>query len=117
MATPFARPDRQSPRNKVIMPIALVANPEGERTFIPAATLDLSLGGLRIQTPVRLSIGELIQVQFENDPANIRQYKVVWIKPAGGLLPSQAGLKSLKSAKTMPAPITLPSTGPETKAA
>lgn len=80
--------------------------------------MDSSLGGLRIQTPVRLRIGEIIHVQFEDDPTHLRQYKVVWTKSAGALMPSQAGLRSLKSAdKTMPQPITLPSFEPERKAA
>ena len=113
MTTPHVIPDRRSPRDKVIMPITLVAKPEGERTLIPASTLDFSSGGLRIQTSVRLSIGELIHVQFEKDPTDLRQYQVVWTRPAGALRPGQAGLKSLKSAcKTMPGPITLSSTEP-----
>jgi Tfp pilus assembly protein PilZ len=100
------------------MPIALVANPEGERALIPASALDFSSGGLRIQTSVRLSVGELIHIQFVKDPSDLRQYQVVWTKPAGALRPSHAGLRFLKSAcKTIPAPLPLPSLGPMLNAA
>ena len=108
MTTPHVSPNRRSTRDKAMMPITLVANLEGERVLIPASTLDFSPSGLRIQTSVRLSIGELIYVQFEEDPAILRQYVVVWTRPAGALRPSQAGLRSVKSAKTMPEPITFP---------
>ena len=103
MATAHVILDRRSRRHKVIMPISLVANSEGERSLVPASALDFSSGGLRIQTSVRLSIGELIHVQFEKDPIYLRQYRVVWTKPAGALRPSQAGLRSLTSSRnTMP---------------
>ena len=88
--------DRQSPRNKVIMPITLVADPKGEGALVPASTLDVSSRGLRIQAHVRLSVGELIHVQFEKQSTDLRQYRVVWSKAGGGLWPGQAGLRSLK---------------------
>jgi hypothetical protein len=92
------------------MPITLVANLDGQTALIPASALDFSLGGLRIQTSVRLSIGELIHVQFEQDPTAIKQYEVVWTKSAGALLPGQAGLRSRESdRKTMPLPTDLAS--------
>jgi hypothetical protein len=103
MATPHVVRDRQSPRDKVIMPITLVANPAGQRALVPASVLDFSVDGLRIQTSVRLSIGELIHVQFAEDPAGPRLYEVVWTKPAGALRPGQAGLRSRESGpKAMP---------------
>ena len=118
MATAHVYRDRQSPRDKVIMPITLVANLDGETALIPASALDFSLGGLRIQTSVRLSIGELIHVQFEQDPAAIKQYEVVWTKSAGALRPGQAGLRYLKSSlKIIPGPIPLSTIQPVINAA
>jgi hypothetical protein len=118
MTTPHVIRDRQSRRDKIIMPITLVADPEGERALVPASALDFSSDGLRIQTSVRLSIGELIHVQFEKDSTGLRQYEVVWTKSAGALRPGQAGLRSLESAcKTMPGPKTLSSIEPVIKAA
>lgn len=100
MAKPHFVRDRQSPRDKVIMPITLVADPKGHKTLVPASALDFSLGGLRIQTSVRLSIGELIHVQFDKDLTGTKQYEVVWTKPAGALRPGQAGLRSRESGRT-----------------
>jgi hypothetical protein len=118
MATGQVILDRRSRRHKVMMPIALAANPEGERAFVPASALDFSSGGLRIQTSVRLSTGELIYVRFENDPTDLRQCKVVWTKPGGGLRPGQAGLRFQKPVrKTMPGPIPLSSIEPLINAA
>jgi hypothetical protein len=118
MATVDPILERRSRRHKVIMPIALVANPDGERALVPASALDFSLDGLRIQTSVRLSIGELIHIQLEKDPTELRQYKVVWTKPDGALRPAQAGLRSLESAcDATPGPLTLASIDPLTKAA
>jgi hypothetical protein len=118
MATDHVIQDRQSRRDKVIMSIRLVANPEGERVLVPATTLDFSSGGLRIQALVRLSIGEIIHVQFENESTDLRRYQVVWTKAAGGLQPSQAGLRCVKSAgKTIAWPLTLSSNEPGLKAA
>jgi hypothetical protein len=106
MATIHPILERRSRRHKAIMPIALVANPDGERALVPATALDFSSDGLRIQTSVRLSIGELIHVQFETEPNELRQYTVVWTKPYGALRPGQAGLKSLLPAcETVPSPL------------
>jgi len=108
MATDHVILDRKLQRDKVIMPITLVANPEGERALVPALTLDSSAHGLRIQANVRLSIGELINVQFGKESTDLRQYQVVWTKAAGGLRPCQAGLRSLKSIRrTMAGLLTL----------
>lgn len=89
---------RRSRRYKVIMPISLIGDHEGERFVIPASTLDISMGGLRIEASVRLRLGEIVHVQFQQDPTGFRRFQVVWTKPAGALRPSQAGLISLKSA-------------------
>jgi len=108
MATDNFIPDRQTQRDKVIMPITLVANPEGERALVPALTLDFSSDGLRIQAHVRLCIGEVVHVQFEKESDDLKQYTVVWTKATGGLRPSQAGLRSLKSIReTTAGPLTL----------
>jgi hypothetical protein len=80
------------------MPVALVANLEGEKTMLPACLLDVSTEGLRIQTSVRLSVGELVNIQFEKAPSGLRQYEVVWTKAAGALYPGQAGLRAVKTA-------------------
>ena len=97
MATEHFTADRHLTRERVIMPIALMANQSTSSGSIPASTLDFSPGGLRIQTSIRLSVGELIRVQFDNDPSDLRHYKVVWTKTGNALRPGQAGLRSLKS--------------------
>ena len=99
MATDHVMPDRQSRRDKVIIPITLLADPKGERALVPASTLDVSSRGLRIQAHVRLSVGELIYVQFEKQSTDLRQYRVVWSKAGGSLWPGQAGLRYLKSTR------------------
>jgi len=109
---------RRLPRHKVIVPITIVANREGERAFVPASSLDSSTVGLRIQTSIRLSIGELIHVQFDDDPMDLRQYTVVWTKPKNALRPGQAGLRSLKSRrKPLLGPKVMPSIEPGLNAA
>jgi hypothetical protein len=80
------------------MPVALVARREGEKTMLPACVLDVSTDGLRIRSSVRLSVGELVNIQFEKASSGLRQYEVVWTKPAGALYPGQAGLRALKTA-------------------
>jgi hypothetical protein len=90
--------DRRSPRQKVVMPVALVAHLEGKKTMLPACVLDVSTDGLRIRTSVRLSAGELVDIQFEKASSGLRQYEVVWTKPAGALYPGQAGLRAVKTA-------------------
>jgi hypothetical protein len=100
------------------MPIALVGNPEGSTTLTPASTLDFSSDGIRIQASVRLCIGELIHVQFDDDPMDLRQYTVVWTKPKNALRPGQAGLRSLKSRrKPLLGPKVMPSIEPGLNAA
>ena len=110
--------DRRSPRQKVVIPIALVADVDGERTMVPASALDVSSGGLRIRTSVCLSVGELVNVQFEESPSGLRQYEVVWTKPAGALWPGVAGLRAAKSAGgTLLAPAALSHVEPQISAA
>ena len=88
---------RQSPRSKVIQPITLVANGEGEQIMVRAATMDFSSGGLRIHSPVSLIIGQQIYVLFASHPSDPRPCKVMWAKPAGSILPGEAGLKFLEA--------------------
>ena len=70
--------------------------------MIPASTLDVSSGGLRIRTLIRLSVGKLVNVQFQSDRSGLRQYEVVWAKSAGARCPGQAGLRAVRSASQTP---------------
>jgi hypothetical protein len=97
MSTPHYVNPRQHPRNKGVMVIDLVAHDHGDRSSVRAATLDLSSGGLRIQTPVSLVAGERIDVFFANRPASAKPCEVAWTKPAGSNLPGQAGLKFIEA--------------------
>jgi hypothetical protein len=96
MATAQFTQERHSQRHKVILPITLVANATGQKGLVPASALDFSSDGLRIQTTVRLSVGQTITVEFEKGGSR-RTFKVVWAKSAGALQPGQAGLISLTS--------------------
>ena len=84
---------RRSPRSKGVLPITLVASGPGITTTVRATTLDLSSGGLRIQTLVSLITGQRIDVLFDLDPYPLRPCEVVWTKPGGSLQPGEAGLK------------------------
>jgi len=95
MDTDVVQIERRCQRDKVIMPVGLVADPLGKQTLVPATTLDISEGGLRIQTSIRLSVGELIHVQFEGESRDLRRYQVVWSRSGNALRPGQAGLRDL----------------------
>lgn len=118
MATVNYVSDRRSPRQKVVMPVALVAHREGEKTMLPACVLDVSTHGLRIRTSVRLSVGELVNIQFEKASSGLRQYAVVWAKPAGALYPGIAGLRAVKTAcKLLPPQVRFESAADQLEAA
>ena len=97
MSTPYSDNPRQFPRRKGIMVIDLIANAQGKKTSVRAATLDFSSGGVRIQSPISLVTGERVEVLFASRPSHPKPCQVVWAKPAGSTLPGQAGLKFLEA--------------------
>ena len=97
MATTIFVIPRQSPRHKVIEPVTLVANAEGEQIMVRAATKDFSYGGLRVHSPVSLTIGQRIDVLFGTHHSDPQPCQVMWTKPTGSILPGEAGLKFLEA--------------------
>ncbi len=96
MVAPSFPTDRRSPRQKAMIPITLVPNPDSS-TGVPATTLDISPLGLRIQTVVSLTTGQRIAVIFDDA---LEFCQVVWTKPGGSLQPGEVGVKFLKGVPT-----------------
>ena len=102
MAIPISNCRRQFPRDKHISQITLVARPAWTKFAIPAATLDISSNGLRIQSAAYLTIGQRINVLFPGDHESPISCQVAWTRPAGPLLPGEAGLTFLETVQEIP---------------
>jgi hypothetical protein len=102
MAIPISKCRRQFPRDKCITQITLIARPAWEKFTTPAATLDISSRGLRILSAFYLKTGQRIDVLFPGDNERPISCKVAWTKPAGTVVPGEAGLTFLEAVQEIP---------------
>jgi PilZ domain len=97
---------RRFERSYIRFPIDLVSTVPA-RKFAAASILNVSQGGLRIQTGPSLVAGQLLNVSREGQGNPIDYCRVVWSHTHGGALPSAAGLEFLE----MPPDPTFPGLG------
>lgn len=85
--------DRRFPRNAVCVPVDLVfgAPPGGLQS--PARVVDISEGGLKVQTGPSLIPGGMLQVFVEGRDEPFARCRVVWSVTHGSAVPSEAGLE------------------------
>lgn len=89
--------ERRFSRNYVRFPVDLVFGDEAKGLQAPASVVDISAGGLRVQTGPRLTPGGLLHVFLEGRKDPFARCRVVWSTTHGGALPSESGLEILDS--------------------
>jgi len=83
---------RQSQRIPATIPISLVVESENFKVEHEASTLDFSLGGAKVRTPVALVRGETVGIITRGDSRHAISTRVVWVRPLGADLSFLAGL-------------------------
>ena len=87
----------RSPRIPATMPIRLVVEYEGARLEAQASTVDLSVQGVRVRTPLALLPGDKVGVIPRGDSLHAIPARVVWTQCGGTDQWSLAGLEFLES--------------------
>lgn len=90
--------ERRFRRNYVCFPVDLVFGEGASGLQAPASVIDISQGGLRVQTGPRLIPGGVLHVLLEGRRDPFARCRVVWSNTHGGALPSEARLEILDSA-------------------
>lgn len=87
---------RRFQRSYMRFPVDLVSfgTPGGFQA--PASVVDMSQGGLRVQTGLPLIPGRLIHVFQGGEKGPFAFCRVVWTQTHGGARPSEAGLEILE---------------------
>jgi len=91
---------RQSQRIPATISIRLVVESEDFKVEHEASTIDLSLRGVKVQTPFALLPGETVGIITRGDSRHAISARVVWVQRVGTSLWSFAGLEFLE---TLPA--------------
>jgi PilZ domain len=84
---------RRYERSYVRLPVELVGISASGSFEQPGSVMDLSKGGLRVQSSRRLTRGQILQVFLRGVRKPYALCKVVWTRTSGGALPSDAGLE------------------------
>jgi len=95
---------RRFDRTNQRFPVDLVWESETANFEKPASVVDISEGGLRIQTGPRLLPGQILRVFLEGEPNPSARCRVVWAQTHGSALPSEAGLEILGGVPWPPTP-------------
>lgn len=95
--------DRRFPRVYARFPVDLVPSGTQGKCGQPASVIDVSPGGLRIQTCPRLDRGQVLHVFHEGLATPFARCRVVWAQTHGSALPSEAGLEILEGQPWNPA--------------
>ena len=85
------RPERISKR----IPVSLIVKANGKEARRAGSTLDISRGGLRIQTIRPLYEGQAIYLLPAKGAPHSGYYRVVWVRQTNESAPPEAGLKLL----------------------
>ena len=93
---------RRFERTCARFPVDLVASGREGGVQTSASVVDLSLGGLRIQTGPALIPGRLLYVFREGQTHPFAYCRVVWAHTHGSDLPSEAGLEILQQISATP---------------
>ena len=100
MREPSSAELRRSQRIPTTVPIRLAVEAEGFRVEREASTVDLSLRGIRVRTPLALLPGDTVGVIPKRDFQHAIPARVIWAQLAGADMWSLAGLEFLE---TLPA--------------
>jgi len=87
--------ERRFVRNSVRIPVDLVFGEQPGGLQSPASVVDVSAGGLRVQTGPSLIPGGLLYVFFGGEEKPFARCRVVWAMTRGSAVPSEAGLEIL----------------------
>ena len=87
----------RSSRIPATIPIRLKAEYEGVRVEAEASTVDLSVQGVRVRTPLALVPGDKVEVVPRGDPRHAIPARVVWTQRAGTDQWLLAGLEFLET--------------------
>lgn len=84
---------RRYERSCVRLPVELVGVSPSGSFEQPGSVMDLSKGGLRVQTSRSLTRGQVLKVFLRGAGRPCASCRVVWTRSSGGALPSDAGLE------------------------
>jgi PilZ domain len=84
---------RRYERSYVRLPVELVGVSSSGSFEQPGSVMDLSAGGLRVQTSRCLTRGQTLQVFLRGVSRPYASCRVVWTRSRGGDLPTDAGLE------------------------
>jgi len=87
----------RSQRIPATIPIRLVVESQGLRLEQEASTIDLSLRGLRVRTPLALLPGQTVRVIARGDYLHTIPARVVWVQRAEADPWALAGLEFLET--------------------
>ena len=87
---------RRFERSYSRFPVDLVSVNASCRFEAPASVVNVSRGGLKIQTGPSLVAGQLLNVFRGSQDIPFAHCRVVWSRTYGGALPSEAGLEILE---------------------
>lgn len=82
--------------------VDLVWGVDAEKFKTPGSVLDISQGGLRVQTAPSLIPGQILHVFLEGHLNPSTRCRVVWAQTHGSSLPSEAGLEILERSPWLP---------------
>lgn len=89
---------RRFDRTYTRLPVELVAENQTHKFEAPASVIDISKGGLRVQTGPSLIPGQILNVFVGGKPDQLARCRVAWSQTHGSALPSEAGLEFLGTA-------------------
>lgn len=93
---------RRFQRTYARVPVDLVSTLGANNFEQPGSIMDVSRGGLRVQTGPRLTPGQYLHVFLSGQVRPYARCRVVWAQTHGGALPSEAGLEILEHAPWHP---------------
>lgn len=93
---------RRFQRTQARVPVDLVSPPGANAFEQPGSIMDVSRGGLRVQTGPRLTPGQHLHVFLAGQMRPYARCRVVWAQTHGEALPSEAGLEILERAPWHP---------------
>jgi len=89
---------RRFQRTNARVPVDLVAMAGTDKFEQPGSIMDVSRGGLKVQTGPRLTPGQFLHVFVAGQARPFVRCRVVWAQTHGDALPSEAGLEILENA-------------------
>ncbi len=86
---------RRCARKRVRLAVILLAESEGKSVEGEASTVDLSEYGARVETDIRLTQGQIVEVITNEGPEFAVRGRVIWTGSVGSEQEGQVGLEFL----------------------